>query len=89
MIIETVASQVREYITLEYAKAALGELFSASEPKVNDSQEWALWNDLNSREYVTSTEISTKNLGCIKTESIDYGKFEKKWLNPLKFGDGR
>lgn len=65
-IISTVLREVQQYLK--------------SESKV-ESAEWALWRDLNSREFVIQVPTNENNM----REAIDYGKFEQKWQVKIKF----
>jgi hypothetical protein len=49
------------------------------EPNV-ESNEWELWRDIDSRNYVQLTEVSGKRGGIVKREGLNYAEFEKKWL---------
>lgn len=80
-IISTVLSQIEQYINLPKANFLGTPL---AQPNV-ESKEWTLWDDLNSRNYVTTlskpVQEHSKDFGLVKTEGINYGKFEKQWLN--------
>ncbi len=71
-ILRVILTQIQSYLNYPEPKTLMGQPLTKKEPNV-ESDEWVLWRDIDSREYITTVKVP-KSLEVIESEECSNEK---------------